>query len=144
MIQAAVGELAGRVAQLEHGLVDEAEAVSATPGQLTSVGVQRQLTVEGDAAAVTDEVLRLAEAAEAEVLEPAHAVDCEAVVQQGHVDVVRAGIGAGSASGIAALEGCCGARRRRRAARPGPSVVRLARPGIPECVGGPAELRPAR
>src|SRR5205085_8159682 len=61
---------AGVVAQLGDGLVDEAVAVRAPFRQLPAVRVDRQLAVEGDAATAVDPVLRLADAAEAERLDP--------------------------------------------------------------------------
>ena len=74
------------MAQLGHGLVEEAEAVRAALGQLTAVRVDRQLAVERDPAPAVEPVLRLAEPAEAERLEPGDRVEREAVVDQCEID----------------------------------------------------------
>src|SRR3954454_16306126 len=58
--------LVAATAQLHDGLVDEAEAVEATGGKLTAVGVEREFAVEVEARAALDEGTRLALAAEAE------------------------------------------------------------------------------
>ena len=49
--------LAGLVAELGHGLVEEAVAVGAALGELAAVRVHRQLAVEGDAPAAVEPVL---------------------------------------------------------------------------------------
>ena len=77
-------------AQLHHRLVEEAIAVRPAAGELTAVRVQRQVAVESDALAVTEEVLGLAHLAETEGLEPRQAVEGESVIELGDVDVSRA------------------------------------------------------
>ena len=86
----AFGDLAvaGLVAELRDGFVEEAHAVRAALRELAAVRVERERAVEGDRAPAVDPVLRLAEAAEAERLDPRDAVEREPVVQQGDVDVV--------------------------------------------------------
>src|ERR1700747_3132114 len=67
-----IGDLAFAclAAQLAHGLVDKAHAVGAGMGELAAMGVQRHHTVAGDVAAAVEEVLGLADAAEAEGFDP--------------------------------------------------------------------------
>ena len=81
---------AGVAAQLRDRFVDEAVAVQPPRRQLPAVGVEREHAVEGDVGAAVEEVLRLTPAAEAERLDPRQAVEREAVVELGHVDVGRA------------------------------------------------------
>src|SRR5207237_1188538 len=81
--------LAGFVPKLRDRLVDEAVAVSATFGQLTAVGVHRQIAVERDALPALEPVLRLADPAEPESFEPRDGIEGEAVVEERQVDVVR-------------------------------------------------------
>ncbi len=68
--------------------MDEPVPVGAPLRELTAVRVHRQLAAEGDRAALVDPVLRLAEPAEPEALEPRDGVEREAVVDEGEVDVV--------------------------------------------------------
>ena len=91
--------LAGLVAELGHGLVQEAEAVGAALGELAAVGVHGQLAAERDAAAAVEPVLGLAEAAEPEALQPGDGVEGEAVVEEGQVDVGVAQARCGSRGG---------------------------------------------
>ena len=62
-------------AQLHDGFVDQAHPVGAAVRELAAVGVQRQHTVAGDAGSAVEEVLGLADAAEAERLDPRQAVE---------------------------------------------------------------------
>ena len=80
--------LTGLPAELDHGFVDQAHPMGAAVGKLAAVGVQRYHAVTGDGLAVVEEVFRLADAAEAERLQPGKAVEREAVVQLGDVDVL--------------------------------------------------------
>ena len=75
--------------ELGDGLVDEAESVGAAFGELTAVRIDRQLAVQRDPPALVQPVLRLAEAAEAERLQPGDGVEREAVIEQRQVDVGR-------------------------------------------------------
>ena len=77
-------------AQLVDRLVDQAHAVGAAVRQLTAVGVQRDHAVAGDGLAAVEEVLGLADAAEPEPLQPRQAVEREAVVELGDVDIAWA------------------------------------------------------
>ena len=81
--------LAGIVAELHHGLIEEPEAVGPPLGELPAVGIDRQLPVEGDPPTPVQPVVGLAEPAESEGLEPRDGVEGEAVVEQGQVDVGR-------------------------------------------------------
>ena len=74
--------------QLHHRLVDEPVAVGPSGRQLAAEGVERQLAPEGDTGGIGQEVAGLADAAEAQGLDPAEAVEGEAVVQLGHVHVL--------------------------------------------------------
>src|SRR5581483_8935821 len=67
--------LAGVVAELHDRLVDEAVAVRPSFGELAAVRVDGQVAVDRDARAVADPVLRLADAAEPERLEPRDRVE---------------------------------------------------------------------
>src|SRR5579872_4749468 len=62
--------LACVVAQLLHRLVHESEAVGPSLRQLTTVRVDRKVAVEPDAASAVEPVVGLAEAAEAQRLDP--------------------------------------------------------------------------
>ena len=73
--------------------------MGAALGELAAVRVHRELAVERDAAAAVEPVLGLAEAAEAEALEPGDGVEREAVVDEGEVDVGRAQARCGSRGG---------------------------------------------
>src|SRR4051812_25584204 len=79
--------LARLVPQLGHAFVDEAETVGAAFGELTTVRVDRQVTVERDAATAVEPVRGLTDAAEAQRFEPGDRVEREAVVHKGKVDV---------------------------------------------------------
>ena len=70
-------------AQLDAGLVDEAEPVEPAARQLTSGGVEGKPAVTGDDRAVFDEGPRLATPTEPEGLEPDHREDREPVVELG-------------------------------------------------------------
>jgi hypothetical protein len=61
---------------------------------LAAVRVDGQLTVEGDAPPAVEPVLRLAEAAEPEALDPGDGVEGEAVVDERDVDIARPQVGA--------------------------------------------------
>lgn len=76
------------MAQLQHRLVDETESVQAPLGQLATVGVEWEIAVQRDAPTAIQPSLGLPEAAEAQGLEPRHAVERKAVVQQRNVDVL--------------------------------------------------------
>ena len=80
-------------AQLGDRLVDQAHAVRPPMGQLAAMRVEREITVEGDALARVEEVLGFADPAEAERLDPCHAIEGEPVVELSHVHVGRAEIG---------------------------------------------------
>ena len=85
-----VPDLAGTTvaAQLDDGFVDETHAVGAAGRELTAVRVERDhAALAGDVPAAVEEVLRLADAAEAEPFEPRHAVEREAVVELGDLHV---------------------------------------------------------
>src|SRR6476619_5850967 len=58
------------MAKLCHCFVDEAVPVRASFGQLTAVRVHREVTVEGDAPAAVEPVLRFADATETERFDP--------------------------------------------------------------------------
>src|SRR6185312_12635072 len=62
--------LAGGMAQLLHRFVDEPEAVGPPLRQLAAVRVDREFAVRRDAASAVEPVVGLAEAAEAERLDP--------------------------------------------------------------------------
>src|ERR1035441_8380731 len=72
--------LAGIVSQLLHGFVEKSEAVGPPLRELATMGVDRQLAVEGDPAAVVQPVVGFPETAEAEGFEPRDGVEGEAVV----------------------------------------------------------------
>src|SRR5262249_21143873 len=86
---------ASLTAQLRDRLVDEAVAVEPSRRELPAVRVERQDPVTSDVGAAREEVLRLTRGAEPEGLDPRQAVEGEAVVELGHVDVRRREIGAG-------------------------------------------------
>src|SRR5260370_25648120 len=80
--------IASLAAQLHDGLVHQPHAVRAPCGKLAAVRVGGDhAAVAGDVLTAVEEVLRLADPAEAERLEPGHAVESEAVVQPGDLDV---------------------------------------------------------
>ena len=95
------------MAQLGHGLVDEAEAVGPALGQLAAVGVHGQIAVEGDALPAVEVVLRLAEAAEPETFEPRDRVEGEPVGEERQVADANTAVvtsGGGTPSGVLLLQ----------------------------------------
>src|SRR6202011_2889596 len=92
--------IASLAPQLHDGLVHQPHAVRAPGGKLAAVRVQGDhAAVAGDVLAAVEEVLRLADPAEAERLEPGHAVEGEAVVQLGDLNVGGPQAGAGPQMG---------------------------------------------
>src|SRR5260370_6952381 len=87
--------IASLAAQLHDGLVHQPHAVRAPGGKLAAVRVQGDhAAVAGDGLAAVEEVLRLTDPAEAEGLEPGHAVEAETVVELRDLDVARPHAGA--------------------------------------------------
>ena len=82
--------LARLAAQLADRLVDQAHAVGAAVRELAAVRVERDHAVAGDVLAAVEEVLGLADTAEAQRLQPGQAVEAEPVVQLGDVDIAGA------------------------------------------------------
>src|SRR5258707_2711891 len=79
--------LPGVAAQLHHRLLQQSHAVGAPVRELPAVRVDRQDAVACDVLAAVEEVLCLADAAEAQCLNPGQAVERVPVVQQGDIDV---------------------------------------------------------
>src|SRR5687767_4666836 len=75
--------------QLHARFVQKAPSVQPPGRELSAVRVQRQRAVERDARSTLDEWAALTDRAEAEQFEPRQAVEREAVVDLGHVDVAR-------------------------------------------------------
>jgi hypothetical protein len=79
--------VAALAAELDTGLVHETQAMEPTGRQLPAVGVQGQITREGNAAPAIDEGSTLTGAAKSEGLKPIQRNDAEAVIQLRDVDV---------------------------------------------------------